>query len=187
MMTMRVLIDMMDKKTIAAISPNTESCTTNNGQPRDDLEQLRMIQGRMLNAPERGRLEISATQLHGEIDTDGNKLNRQTTVTERSEENPAVGNCEVLNKSITNTIEEEQRGSGQTPVPSSTPSGTTPQPNKGNMTGERDGQQQIQGESLVAVLIIEDDDRKEQWLNRGALVYDLRKPDTGHIICSSAP
>jgi hypothetical protein len=34
-------------------------------------------------------------------------------------------------------------------------------------------QQQIQRESLIAVLIIE-----EQWMNCGALVYDLRLPDT---------
>ena len=130
MMTMRVPIDMMDRKNIAAISPNTESCTTNYGQPRYDLEQLWM----MHNEPERWRLETAATQLYGEIDSDGNELNRQTTLTERSEESPAVGNCEVVNKSITNTciygaetgiakIEEEQRGLGQTPAPSSTPSG----------------------------------------------------------------
>ena len=32
--------------------------------------------------------------------------------------------------------------------------------------------------TLVAFLIIEDNDRKEQWQNCGALVYDLRTPNT---------
>ena len=47
----------------------------------------------------------------------------------------------------------------------------------GNMTGERVELQQVQRESLVAVLTIQDDDRKEQWQNCGALFYDLRMPD----------
>ena len=38
-------------------------------------------------------------------------------------------------------------------------------------------QQHVQEESLIAVLIKEDCDKKEKWLNYGALVYDLRTPD----------
>ena len=63
MVTVRVPIDMEDRETIAAISPSTKSCTTNNGRPRGDLELLGMIQERMHNEPERGRLEIATTQL----------------------------------------------------------------------------------------------------------------------------
>ena len=62
MMTMRVLIAMMDRETFATTSPTTESCTPNDGKPRDDMERLRMIQERTYNEPERGRLEITATQ-----------------------------------------------------------------------------------------------------------------------------
>ena len=63
MVTVRVPIDMEDRETIAAISPSTKSCTTSNGRPRGDLELLGMIQERMHNEPERGRLEIATTQL----------------------------------------------------------------------------------------------------------------------------
>ena len=56
----------------------------------------------------------------------------------------------------------------------------TPQLTKVNIMEE---QRQIQRESLIAVLIIEDNNRKEQWLNCGALVYDLRPPDTRHKLC----
>ena len=120
-------------ETIAAISPSTESCTTNDGQPREDLERFWMIKERMHNESERGMLEIAATQLYAEIDTDGNEMHTQTTLTEKTEECPVVGKCEVVNKSITDIciysketdiakIEEEQIGLGQTPVPNSTPS-----------------------------------------------------------------
>ena len=41
-------------------------------------------------------------------------------------------------------------------------------------------QSQIRGESLVAVLIIKEEDREECWQNYGTLLYDLRTPDTTH-------
>ena len=72
MMTIRVPTDMMDKETITETNLYKESCSTNNGQSRDNLEQLEMIQDRMHNDPERGKLELTATQLHGGKDTDGN-------------------------------------------------------------------------------------------------------------------
>ena len=74
--------------------------------------------------------------------------------------------------------EEGQIESGETPAPSTMPLRTPPQTTKDGMMGRRLGQQQVQEESLFAVLIIEDSDRQEQWLNFGALVYDLRTPDT---------
>ena len=46
------------------------------------------------------------------------------------------------------------------------------------MMGRRLEQRQVQVKTLVAVLIIEDNDRKEQWQNCGALVYNLRTPNT---------
>ena len=58
----------------------------------------------------------------------------------------------------------------------------TPQLTKVNIMEE---QRQIQRELLIAVLIIEDNNREEQWLNWGALVYDLRAPDTRHKLCPS--
>ena len=102
---------------------------------------------------------------------------RQTELTERSKERLVVERCKVINKSITE-LEGGPRGSGQTPAPSTTPSGTPPQTTEDDMTGRWLGQQQVQEESLVAVLIIEDSDKKEQWMNSGALVYDLRTPNT---------
>ena len=39
-------------------------------------------------------------------------------------------------------------------------------------------QQETGGEELVAVLLIEDRDRRESWLNCGALIYDQRMPPT---------
>ena len=58
------------------------------------------------------------------------------------------------------------------------PTLTPPQTTEDGMMGRRLDQQQVQEESLVAVLIIQDSNRQEQWLNCGALVYDLRMPDT---------
>ena len=45
------------------------------------------------------------------------------------------------------------------------------------MVGRSLEQQQVQEESLVAVLIIENSDRKEKWMNCGPLIYDLRTLD----------
>ena len=39
---------------------------------------------------------------------------------------------------------------------------------------------QTQGESLVAVLILKEEDKEEYWQNCGALIYDLRTPDITH-------
>ena len=127
MITMRVPSDMMDRETIAAISLNTESSTTNDGQPRNDMERLRMIRERTYNEPDRGRLVITTTQLYGEIDTDGIEFHRQTMLTKRFEERQVVGIQEVVNKSITEIcihdketgiaiIEEENRRQGWTPA-----------------------------------------------------------------------
>ena len=45
------------------------------------------------------------------------------------------------------------------------------------MTSRRLEQQQIQEKNLVAVLFIEDSNRRKSWLNCGTLVYDLRMPN----------
>ena len=94
---------------------------------------------------------------------------------------------EVMNMTITGShISYEEpdiaestrrsRDSGQTSAPSTAPSGTLPQATRGDMMGRRLEQRQVQVKTLVAVLII--DDRKEQWQNCGALVYNLRTPNT---------
>ena len=44
------------------------------------------------------------------------------------------------------------------------------------MTPRRWEQRQIQAEDLVAVLFIEETDRRESWLNCGTLIYDQRMP-----------
>ena len=36
-MTMKVLSDMIDRENVTAMSMNTESSTTNDGQPRNDM------------------------------------------------------------------------------------------------------------------------------------------------------
>jgi hypothetical protein len=137
MMTMIETIDMMDRETITAISPNQR--TTNDGQPRDNVDLLRIIQERMHNEPERGRLEKKILTVTNCIDR------------ERSEDSPIVGKCEVVNKSDNDIcihneetgiaiIEEEHRRSGEIPTPYSTPLGAPPNTNKGNMTGESEEQ-----------------------------------------------
>ena len=62
------------------------------------------------------------------------------------------------------------------------PTLTPPQTTEDGMMGRRLDQQQVQEESLIAVLIIEDNDRQELWPNCGALVYNLRTPDARHQI-----
>ena len=96
---------------------------------------------------------------------------------------------EVMNMTITGShISYEEpdiaestrrsRDSGQTSAPSTAPSGTLPQATRGDMMGRRLEQRQVRVKTLVAVLIIEESDRKEQWQNCGALVYELRTPNT---------
>ena len=81
---------------------------------------------------------------------------------------------EVVNKTITDlhiSYKEQNiltRRMGQT---------TTQHTTGGAMTSRRLEQRQIQEEDLVAVLFIEDSDRRESWLNCGALVYDQRMPN----------
>ena len=87
-----------------------------------------------------------------------------------------IKRSEVVNKSITDScisyeetgvveLDEGLRDSGLTPAPSIKPSGTPPQTTRGDMMDNRLKQQQVREDSLVAVLVIEDSDRKEQWLN----------------------
>ena len=81
---------------------------------------------------------------------------------------------ELVNKTITNlhiSYEEPDiltRRTGWT---------TTPQTTGGAMIYRGMEQRQIQEKHLVAVLLIEDSDRKESWLNCGALVYDQGMPN----------
>ena len=121
MMTMRVPSDMMDRETMVAFSPNPESSTTNDGQPRNDMERLGTTRKRTHNEPERGKLAITATQPYGDVDTNGIELHGQTTLTERFEEHQVDGMQEVVNKSITDGCirnkEEEHRRPGWTHAP----------------------------------------------------------------------
>ena len=50
----------------------------------------------------------------------------------------------------------------------------TPQTTGSMMMPKGWEQQETGGEELVAVLLIEDSDRRESWLNCGALIYDQR-------------
>ena len=99
---------------------------------------------------------------------------KQTELTERSEDRLVIERSAVV--SITDLcisyeetgvaeLEQGLRDTGLTPAPSTTPSGTEPQTTRGDMMDNRLKQQQVQEDSLVAVLVIEDSDRKEQWLN----------------------
>ena len=103
MVTVRVPIDMVDRETIAAMSPSTNTCITNTGKPRGDLELLGMIQERMHNESERGSLGNSAAQSYVGQDTDGTRdvhsQYRQTELTKSSKERLVVERCEVVNKS----------------------------------------------------------------------------------------
>ena len=156
----------MDKKTIMEMNMYKELCTPNNGQARGEMVQLEMIQETTHNDPDKGELELTTIQLHGVKDTYGNMWHGQTTLIERSGVSPATRKCEVLNDSITDArthrvvakVGEEQRGSGLKPVPDLPPPGTPSQPIKDNMTGEEVDQPQIRGESLVAVLIIKEEE-----------------------------
>ena len=51
------------------------------------------------------------------------------------------------------------------------------------MTPRRWEWQQIQAEDLVAVLFIEDEDRRELWVNCGQLIYDQRIPSIRSRSC----
>ena len=118
MITMRAPSDMMDREAIVAFNQNPESSTTNNGQPRNDMDWLGTIRKRTHNEPERGKLAITETQPYGEIDTNGIELNGHTMLTKRFEERQVNAMHEVVNKSITdgcnrNKVEEYRRPGGR--------------------------------------------------------------------------
>jgi hypothetical protein len=94
MVTVRIPLNMVDRVTIAAMSPSTYTCTTNSGKPRGNTELSGMIQERMHNESERGSLGIAAAQSYVGQDTDGTRdvhsQYRQTELTKRSKERLVV-------------------------------------------------------------------------------------------------
>ena len=98
----------------------------------------------------------------------------QTTLIERPGMSPANGNREITNNSITDartraSTNKEQKLLDLRPMPASPPSGSPSQPIEDDMIDEEVDQSQIRGESLVAVLIIKEEDREECWQNCGTL------------------
>jgi hypothetical protein len=98
---------------------------------------------------------------------------RQPELTKRARGRLVIKVDEVVGMNITNShisyeepdVAELTRGlrdSGQTPEPRAASSGTPPQSTRGDMMGRRQVQRQVRVKTLVAVMIIEDNDRKEQ-------------------------